>query len=236
MLEKAERRQCGKYCGAESLGRNGPHFLLRRPGQPQAPCHPAPNPAKTRQTDRAGACLHSVAPPPPRLGNCSAPPYVGASYGPSETSSCPQGLGRDEELGEGASQDWGPLGSHPGSVSYELGAIGKLCHLLGPRFPLLTMGIKALPFLGRTTGRRLSVLQSAAKQTSRHSHTDTRHRAQAPPTRSQLGASGSHGRAHAQELSWQLTEGLSPGTAAPIIPRNIIPALLFLLTGKAFET
>lgn len=163
-LEKAERHQHGKYCGAESLGRNGPHFLLRMPGQPWAPCHPAPNPAKTRQADRAAACLHSVAPPPPQLGNCSAPPYAGTSYGPSETSPCPQGLGRDGELGEGASQERGPLGSHLGSVSHELEAIGKLCHLLGPRSPLLTMGIKASPFLGRSTGRGLSVLQSPAKR------------------------------------------------------------------------
>lgn len=33
-----------------------------------------------------------------------------------------------------------------------------------------------------------------------------------------------------------MTEGLSPGTAAPIVPMNIIPAFLLLLTGKAFET
>lgn len=123
-------------------------------------------PALPKHTRQTGLPLvyTLVAPPPPQLGNCSAPPYVGTSYGPSETSSCPQGLGRDGELREGASQERGPLGSHPGSVSHELEATGKLCHLLGPRSPLLTMGIKASPFLGRTTGRGLSALQSPAKR------------------------------------------------------------------------
>lgn len=101
-------------------------------GLPATLPQPCPN-----TPDRQGWCLFTLC----RPASSSAPPHVGTSYGPTETSSCPQGLGRHGELGEGASQNWGPLGSHPGSVSHKLGATDKLCPHLGPRSPLLTMGI-----------------------------------------------------------------------------------------------
>lgn len=102
--------------------------------------------------------------------------------------------------------------------------------------PTLDNGDKFRLFWAGPLGGGSLLYRAQPSRVSRHSHTDTCHRVQIPPTRSELGASGVYERAHAQKLFWQMTEGLSPGTAAPIVPMNIIPAFLLLLTGKAFET
>ena len=73
-----------------------------------------------------------------------------------------------------------------------------------------------------------------SQQSTPACHTDTRHRAQIPPTRSEPGASGFYGRAQVQNHFWELTQGFSPGASCSYGSHEY--HLITSITINAFET
>lgn len=105
-------------------------------------------------------------------GHFSAPPHAGGSAAcPScDFSTLPLGPRARWGDGKGRWPSARALETHSLAVSHQLSDAGELRHLPRPRSLLRTVGTKAPPLLGRTSGKWLSALQIPARQCPCMSH------------------------------------------------------------------